>query len=302
MYKIGGEKPYHLNTFPMRRYQKIMRKLISHPGSAILMLRKTTDRYRKCCVHCGVIAKLQRHHTDKRGIRTYQCQACNKTFAETYGTIFYQSKIPISDWLLAIIYWTTATGSVSAADLSRKLGISHISAWKMLMKIRGKLSLSLGREMLEGLVEADEAWFGKKKNQDIVMGIVERGKRKIRLIVIPNVQEESLYPQIRKHVQEGSTFFTDTRNTYFITGIRYHHQTTNHSKGEFARDGVIHSNTIEQIWGDIKGIIRTIHHGISRKYRKLYLAQYAFAYEFKHSTNLFFTTLCQLFSPTYCLI
>ena len=286
----------------MPKYQKIMRKLISHPSSGIHIVRKLTDRHRKCCIKCGVIGHLQIHHTDKRGVRTYQCQACKKTFAETYGTIFYKSKISISNWLLAIIFWVTATGSISAADLGRKLGISHISAWKMLIKIREQLSEGLGQEMLEGLVEADEAWFGRKDNQDIVMGIVERGKNKIRLIIIPNVKEETLYPYIRKNIKEGSKFFTDSRITYAITGIRYHHQVTNHSKGEFARKGGIHSNTIEQIWGDIKGIFRTIHHGISKKYRKLYLAQYAFSYQFKHSTNLFFKTLCQLFSPTYCLI
>lgn len=286
----------------MKDYQKIMRKLISHPSNGIKMLRKLTDRHRKCCVKCGVIGHLHIHHTDQRGIRTYQCQACKKTFAETYGTIFYKSKIPISNWLLAIIFWVTATGILSAADLGRKLGISHLSAWKMLIKIRKKLSDGLGKEILEGLVEADEAWFGKKDNQDIIMGIVERNNRKIRLIVIPNVKEETLYPHIQKNVREKSQFFTDSRITYSITGIRYHHQTTNHSKGEFAKEGGIHSNTIEQIWGDIKGIIRTIHHGISKKYRQLYLAQYAFSYQFKHSTNLFFKTLCQLFAPTYCLI
>ena len=286
----------------MGEYQKMMRKLISHPGSGIKMIQKLTDRRRKCCVHCGVIGQLYKHHTDQRGVRTYQCEACKKTFTETHGTIFYKSKIPIASWLLAIIFWVTATGSISAADLSRKLGVSHVTAWKMLMKIRKQLSFDLGEQLLKGIVEADEAWFGRKENQDIVMGIVERGKRKIRLIVIPNVKEKTLYPHIRKNIQEGSQFFTDSRITYSITGIRYHHQTTNHSKGEFARKGGIHSNTIEQIWGDIKGIIRTTHHGVSIKYRKLYLAQYAFAYQFKHSTNLFFKTLCQLFNPTYCII
>lgn len=286
----------------MQEYQKIMRKLISHPNNGIKMLRKLTDRHRKCCIKCGVIGHLQIHHTDKRGVKTFQCQSCKKTFSETYGTIFYGSKIPISKWLLAIIYWVTATGSLSGADLGRKLGISHISAWKMLIKMRKQLSKGLGKDMLEGLTEADEAWFGKKDNQDIVMGIVERGNRKIRLIIIPNVKEKTLYPHIQENVKEGSKFFTDSRITYSITGIRYHHQTTNHSKGEFARKGGVHSNTIEQIWGDIKGIIRTIHHGVSKKYRALYLAQYAFSYQFKHSTNLFFKTLCQIFSPTYCLI
>ncbi len=302
MYNEGSKKPLIHNTFPMKIYQKIMRKLISHPSSGIEMLRKLTDRHRKCCVHCGVIGHLHIHHTDQRDIRTYQCQVCKKTFSEMYGTIFYKSKIPISKWLLGIIFWVTATGSISAADLSRKLGVSHPTAWGMLMKIRRRLSDGLGQEMLEGLVEADEAWFGRKENQDIVMGIVERGKRKIRLIVIANVKEKTLYPHIQSNVKEGSHFFTDSRITYAITGIRYHHQTTNHSKGEFALPGGVHSNTIEQIWGDIKGIIRTIHHGVSRKYRKLYLAQYAFSYQFKHSTNLFFKTLCQLFNPTYCLI
>lgn len=286
----------------MTEYQKIMRKLISHPGSGIEMLRKISKRQRKCCIHCGAIGHLQVHHTDKRKIQTFQCQACHKTFAETYGTIFYRSKIPISSWFLAIIFWVTATGSISAADLSRKLGISHLSAWKMLMKIRKEMSLGLGKEMLSGLVEADEAWFGKKNNQDIVMGMVERSKRKIRLIIIPNVKEATLFPHIRENVKEGSCFYTDSRITYSITGIRYNHRNTNHSKGEFALPGGIHSNTIEQIWGDIKGVLRTIHHGVSKKYRSLYLAQYAFSYQFKHSTNLFFKTLCQLFSPTYCLI
>ena len=169
------------------------------------------------------------------------------------------------------------------------------------MRIRQGLSKGLSKDVLEDIVEADEAWFGKKDNQGIVMGIVQRKRRKLRLIVIPNVQEATLYPEIRWHVKKGSRLMTDSRISYAIAGIEYHHQTTNHSKGEFAREKV-HSNTIEQIWGDIKGMIRTIHHGIKKKYRKLYLAQYIFRYENNYSSNLFFATLCQLFTPTYCLI
>lgn len=279
-----------------------MRRLISHPSSAIIILRKLISRFRKCCPKCGVITCPELHHTDHRGIRTYRCQHCHKTFTELYGTIYYRSKVSLSHWMLAIIFWSTSTGSISAAELGRNLGLSHLTAWKMLMKMRKVMSEGLSEDYLEGMVEADEAWFGKKVNQEIVMGIVERGRRKLRLMVIKNVKEETLYPHVRYHVKKGSEFFTDSRVTYAITGIEYHHQTTNHSKGEFARQGVIHSNTIEQIWGDIKGILRTIHHGIKKKYRTLYLAQYIFRYENVHSTNLFYKTLCQLFTPTYCII
>ena len=285
----------------MKQYQKLLRRLISHPSCAILIARKLTDRYRKYCARCGVVTQPQIHHTDNRGVRTYQCKHCHKTFSELHGTIFYRSKVPLANWLLAIIYWSTATGSLSAADLARKLGVSHITAWKMLMKIRVQMQKGLSEDCLQGIVEADEAWFSRKDNQEIVMGIVERRRRKLRLMIIPNVKEKTLYPLIKSNVKKGSKFMTDSRITYSITGIEYHHQVTNHSKGEFSR-GIVHSNTIEQIWGDIKGVIRTIHHGIKKKYRKLYLAQYIFRYENIKSTNLFYKTLCQLFTPTYCLI
>lgn len=285
----------------MKQYQKLLRRLISHPSCAIEILRKLILRHRKCCPKCGVLTHSHIHHTDPRGVRTYQCQHCHKTFSELYGTLFYRSKVPLSNWMLAMVYWATATGSLSAADLGRKLGMSHLSAWRMLMKIRQELSKGLSNDYLEEMVEADEAWFGRKENQEIVMGIVQRRRRKLRLIVIPNVQEATLYPEIRWHVKKGARLMTDCRITYAITGLEYHHQTVNHSQGEFARDKV-HSNTIEQIWGDLKGILRTIHHGIRKKYRKLYLAQYIFRYENIHSSNLFYKTLCQLFTPTYCLI
>lgn len=285
----------------MPNYQKIMRRLISHPGCAIGIIRRLTDRHRKCCPLCGVVRHPEIHHTDGRGVRTYRCLDCRKTFTELRGTLFHNSKVSLSDWLLAILYWTTATGGLSAADLGRKLGVSHVTAWRMLMRIRGRLTRGVSDGLLEIITEADEAWFGRGGNQEIVMGIVQRGRRRLRLIVIPDVKEATLYPHIRDNVRKGSKFFTDSRVSYAITGIEYHHQVTNHSASEFAR-GEVHSNTIEQIWGDIKGIIRTIHHGVSRKYRRFYLGQYVFQYENRHSTNMFFSTLCQIFSPTYCLI
>ncbi len=282
-------------------YQKIMRKINSHPSSAIKLIRNLIKRHRKACVNCGSIGTLEIHHTDKRGIQTLLCRSCNKTFSELFGTIFYRSKIPLSVWCIAILEWIISTGSVSAAEIGRKTGISHPSAWRMLMKIRASLVEKNLQILLEDTVESDEAWFGRKANQDIVLGLVQRHQRKLRFFMIPNVKEKTLYPLIKENVQFGSNFYTDARITYAITGVYYEHHTVNHSKYEFAR-GDVHTNTIEQIWGWMKGIIRTIHHGISKKYRHLYLAQFAFRYENERSSNLFFLTLSKLFHPTYCLI
>jgi transposase-like protein len=203
-----------------------------------------------------------------------------------------------------IIDYSISTGSVSAAEISRRYDLRHATTWRMFMKIREELLPHVNSGILQDQVEGDEAWFSHKDNQEIVLGLVQRKQGKIRrliLKIIANVKEETLYPLIKKHVQPGSSFYTDQRISYSATGIRYHHQTTNHSAHEFAR-GTVHSNTIEQIWGDIKGIIRTIHHGVSKKYRPLYLAQYIFRYEQKYISNLFLNFLSILFHPTYCVI
>lgn len=281
-------------------YQKILRRLISHPRTAIKLIRKLTSRRRKACVGCGCVGCLQIHHTDSRGIYTFRCRECGKTFSELTGTIFYRSKIPLSLWLRAILDWSISTGSISAAELSRRLDISHVSAWRMLMKIRKEL-VEDNPELLSGVLECDEAWCGKKANQDIVFGIVDRIRKQVRFAVIPNTTEKALYGEIIKSAQYGSVLNTDGWVGYGFASIRYHHKVVNHSRSEFAC-GDAHTNTIERIWGMFKGVVRTIHHGISKKYRKYYLAQFAFRYNHEHNSNLFYAVLVKIFSPMYCLI
>lgn len=283
----------------MKEYQKMLRRLNSHPGSALKYLRRFTQRERSCCLKCGVRGRPHIHHTDTRGIITYYCPHCKQTYSELYGTVFYRSKVPLHKWCCAILEWLLSTGSISAAELGRRLDLKHETAWRLLMNIRSCIAENMGSTTLEKLVEGDEAWFGKKDNQSIVAGFVQRHARKLVLEEIPNVKEETLYPLVKQHVKRGSSFFTDARISYAATSVHYHHQTTNHSQGEFAREKGIHSNTIEQIWGDIKGIIRTIHHGISKKYRKLYFAQYILKYQYALSRNLFYTTFCQLLRPMF---
>lgn len=124
---------------------------------------------------------------------------------------------------------------------------------------------------------------------------------------IPNVQEKTLWPIVKNKIEPGALFCTDSRISYSIAGIRYHHATTNHSKHEFAsryrdltwREVMVHSNTIEQLWGQFKGVIRTIHHGVSKKYRMSYLNEQIIRYEHWKDCNLYYYFLSLLFIPTF---
>ena len=77
---------------------------------------------------------------------------------------------------------------------------------------------------------------------------------------------------------------------------------TNHSIGEFAWRHV-HSNTIEGVWSMLKGIIRTIHHGVSKKHFLGYCHLFTFMYSNRKKSihekfKLLFGKFCQ---PRYCL-
>lgn len=283
-------------------YHTILRRIISHPSYALVLIRKLIQRRTKVCPSCGTLGHRQIHHTDQRGIRTFLCTACTKTHSELQGTLFFQSKVPLHIWLQALLYWIISTGSLSAAELARLVHISHPTAWRLLMKIRQSLALhDPPDKLLLGIVEMDESWFGKKENQEIYFGIVQRHTRRLFLAIIPNCTEATLMEQVERHVLPRARVNTDGWAGYHGISIRYIHDVVNHSNHEFARDES-HTNTIEQIWGMIKGILRTIHHGVSKKYRILYLKQFIFRYEHEHTHNLFNLTLSKLFSPTYCLI
>lgn len=212
--------------------------------------------------------------------------------------------------MIAILEWRISTWIISSAELSRRIDVKHDTAWNMLMKIRKLLYESNinSSKLLSWIVEADEAWFWKKKgkkrktdNQDIIMWLVERWENWrrwwLKLFPIPDVKEKTLYPIIQNNVEEWSNFYTDSRISYHITCVRYNHAVTNHSIWEFANWDV-HSNTIEQIWWDIKGIIRNVHHWVSKKYRLFYLAQYITKYENIKSNDLSFFTLSKILIPT----
>lgn len=296
----------------MKAYSKIQRKIISHPKNALDEVRKLLNRHtgrRNTCLKCWCIYWQHIHHTNKNWIRHYRCTHCNKTYSEFLWTIFFRSKLKPTEWLTAILELSVSTGWVSGTEIGNKIGRQRKTGWKLLKNIRTGLLEKRSHQTLlfSGETEADEAWFGRGDNQEIYLGIAQRNPRRIYLEDIPDVKEKTLYPIIRNTIEPGSLFCTDRRVTYSITSIHYHHATTNHSKWEFGytytnkewKEIKIHSNTVEQLWWQLKGVIRTIHHWISKKYRMSYLNEQIIRYEHWKDTNLYYYFLSLLFIPTF---
>ena len=111
------------------------------------------------CPHCGGAEpyKLTPKATSKKPGRNglYKCKACRKQFTVTVGTIFEDSHIPISKWLLALHLLASSKKGISAHQLHRNLGISYKGAWFMAMRLRHAMSDGPMTQLV-GVVEMDE--------------------------------------------------------------------------------------------------------------------------------------------------
>ena len=92
-----------------------------------------------------------------------KCRDCKRQFSATVGTIFEDSKIPLSKWLAALFLMCSSKKGISAHQLYRMLDLgSYRSAWFMAHRIREAMRDKGLLEPLTGTVEADETYVGAR--------------------------------------------------------------------------------------------------------------------------------------------
>lgn len=66
----------------------------------------------------------------------YRCSTSGKYFNAKTGTLFYNSKIELQKWFLAIWIVTSNKKGISSVELSADLNITQKTAWYMLQRIK----------------------------------------------------------------------------------------------------------------------------------------------------------------------
>jgi len=95
--------------------------------------------------------------------RVWRCGGCRKRVSRTAGTIFENTRTPLTVWFAAGWYMTADPGGVSALTMQRLLGLgSYQTAWAMLHRYRTAM-VRPGREVLIGRVEVDETFIGGER-------------------------------------------------------------------------------------------------------------------------------------------
>ena len=116
------------------------------------------------CPACGGSRGWQ----TSRGL--WMCASCGQQVSVTVGTIFQDTRSPLTVWFRAIWWVVSQKNGASALGLQRILGLgSYRTAWTWLHKIR-RAMIRPGRDRLTGEVEVDETFVG---GVEIAMAAVE---------------------------------------------------------------------------------------------------------------------------------
>jgi len=249
------------------------------------------------CAHCGCTDKITaiKPNPEKRvryGLK--KCRDCKGQFTVRMGTIFEESKLPMTKWLQAIYLMTAAKKGVSAHQLHRTLEVTYKTAWFLAHRIReamrsGELA-PFGQG--GGDVEVDETYFARDrrfshrggKSMKGVVSLVDRSTGRVRSIVVENVTSRTVGKIVAENMAQEARLITDSSNVYLRVGGTFSaHVSVNHSKEEYVSklDPTVHTNTVEGFYSIFKRGMRGVYQHCAPKHLHRYMAEFDFRYSYR---------------------
>jgi len=232
----------------------------------------------------------------------WQCASHHerRQFTLKTGTIFEDSPIGLDKWLAAMWLIVNCKNGVSSYEISRSLGVTQKTAWFMDHRIRLALGMASSGK-LSGEIEVDETFIGGKARfmhkgerarkihgtggfgKVAVMGLLDRHSRQVRTMVVPNVRRRSLHGEVSKHVESGSTVYSDALLSYNQLADEYVHNVINHA--EKYVEGNVHTNGIENFWSLLKRGLKGTYISVEPFHLFRYLDEQSFRFNNRELTG-----------------
>ena len=189
--------------------------------------------------------------------------------------------------------------------LQRQLGIkTYRAAWLMGHKIRHAMQ---NRDMLyplRGTVQADEIFIGGKRSKaarkamgahktPLFIAVEEGAKAQPRFVTfeeLEDIYDEQIVSAIEKRIKKGSTIKSDGSGAYEKAAKKGY----THSRSVYSRDPqktAEHLKWVNMLTSNLKRFLLSTYHGVFPKYRRAYLAEFAYRFNRRYWPNQAFDRL-----------
>ncbi len=225
----------------------------------------------------------------------YKCSQTNKYFNVKTGTIFENSKIPLTTWFIGIYLFATHKRGLSSYQLAADLNITQKSAWFMLSRLRFAFEHSMFMRPMEGVVQADETFVGGKnrfrhhdkkvkysgdrmfQDKTPVWGAIDQDGM-VRCVTLPDTHSQTITPVVDKVVEKGAILVTDEWQGYKTVAQHYQHEVVVHARKQYLNESGFTTNKIESFWSHFKKTIGGTYTKVSPKHLQRYCNEITLRY------------------------
>jgi transposase-like protein len=240
------------------------------------------------CPGCG-----GRSFCELKTRKLFQCNRCKRQVRLTAGTVFQDTKLPLTTWFAAIYHLTQSKGGVSSIELGRRLGVKQGTAWLMTHKLmRAMASREAAEPKLSGRVEVDDAYLGGERpggkrgrgaagKTPFVAAVEttpEREPRRLRLSVVKGFRKKEVEKLAKAAIEPGSDVVSDGLSCWPAVekaGCSHRPMVTGSGKRAASWSPFRWVNTA---LGNIKTAIVGTYHHVSPRHAPSYLASYAYRF------------------------
>jgi transposase-like protein len=246
------------------------------------------------CPGCGGSSFCQ-----LRTRQLFQCNRCKKQVRLTAGTVFQDTKLPLTAWFLAIYHLTQGKNGISSIELGRRLGVKRQTAWLVKHKLmRAMGAREAAKPKLSGRVEIDDAYLGGERpggkrgrgaagKTPIVAAVEttpERRPRRLRLRVVKGFRKREVERLAKAAIEPGTNVVSDGLSCWPAVekaGCSHFPIVTGSGKRAASWTPFKWVNTT---LGNIKTALAGTYHHVSAKHAQAYLT--SFAYRFNRRFQL----------------
>ena len=214
----------------------------------------------------------------------YECTECHHHTSITAGTLFHNTKLSLVKWFWSIYWVSSDKGSISALRLTKLIGVSWLTAQRMLRKLRIAMGDQNSLYKLTGIIELDDAFVGGKRagkrgrgaeGKTAILVACEHNDGKpgfVAMKVVEGVTQNSVRQFAQQTIIPGQTLNTDGFAALRVLTEEHHH-IAKITPPEMASEWL---PWVHVVISNFKSYLLGTYHGVSSQYMQEYLDEFCY--------------------------